>query len=46
MKLTVEYRDSKRGSWKRSAMTWTFEDVAFLNRTAGYEKYRVARVTV
>lgn len=45
MNLHVEYRDSARGAWKRSAMPWTFEDVAYLNRTCGYEKYRVARVT-
>jgi hypothetical protein len=45
VKLTIEYRDGVRGSWKRSRMPWTFEDVGYLNRTAGYEKYRITRVT-
>jgi hypothetical protein len=43
--LTIQYRHSKHGAWKTSAMPWSFEDVAYLNRACGYEKYRVARVT-
>ena len=45
MNLRIEYRDSARGPWKRSAMPWTFDDVAYFNRASGYEKYRVAKVT-
>lgn len=45
MKLSIEFRDTPRSGWMRSRMAWTFEDVAWLNRACGYEKYRVAHVT-
>ncbi|MBQ9917404.1 MAG: hypothetical protein IJO71_09440 [Microbacterium sp.] len=45
MKLLTEYRDSARGVWKRSAMAWSFDDVTYLNRASGYEKYRIVKVT-
>lgn len=43
MKLTINWRDTPRGAWKRCYSDWSFEDVAFLNKTVGYEKYRVVR---
>lgn len=45
MMLTIEYRDTRHAGWKRSRMNWTMADVAYLNKTVGYEKYRVVRVT-
>lgn len=45
MRLLIEYRDSARGAWKRSEMAWSFDDVAYLNRASGYEKYRIVKVT-
>lgn len=44
MKLTIQYRDHVGGTWKRCAMPWQFEDINALNKTVGYEKYRVVRV--
>ncbi|MCC4250789.1 hypothetical protein [Microbacterium testaceum] len=44
MRLTVQYRDRVGGAWKLSKMTWRFEDINLLNKTVGYEKYRVVRV--
>lgn len=44
MKLSILFRDHVGGTWKRCAMPWHFEDINFLNKTVGYEKYRVTRV--
>ena len=44
MKLTVMYRNRIGGSWKLSKMPWQFEDINLMNKTVGYEKYRVIRV--
>ena len=44
MRLTVQYRDHRGGTWKNSRMQWQFEDINVLNKTVGYEKYRVVRV--
>lgn len=44
MLLTINFRDRPNGAWKRCRSDWSFEDIAFLNRVVGYEKYRVVAV--
>lgn len=44
MNRRVEWRDTRHAGWRRSYAGWTAEDVAFLNRTVGYEKYRIIEV--
>lgn len=45
MILAIEFRDTRHAGWQRCRMNWTLADIAFLNKTVGYEKYRVVRVT-
>lgn len=45
MRLSIQFRDTKTSAWKRCRSAWTFDDIAYLNRVCGYEKYRVVRVT-
>jgi len=42
---TIMYRDARHAPWKKSAMAWTDAELDFLNKTVGYEKYRVVRTS-
>jgi hypothetical protein len=37
----IEFRHKKGGVWTKSAMSWLDEEVHFLNKVVGYDKYRV-----
>jgi hypothetical protein len=44
VKIRVEWRDNEQSPWRESHAVWTLDDVAYINRTVGYEKYRVTNV--
>jgi len=42
--IIVKFRQTRHSGWQRSFMPWTAEDVAFFNRTVGWEMYKEFQV--
>ncbi len=42
----AEYREGPHGPWIKSEMSWSYDDIAFLNKAAGYARYRIVRAGV
>lgn len=41
----VQWKSSQDSHfWQKSHVNWTIDDIRFLNRICGYEKYRVVTV--